>query len=104
MPRSEGDADGFDVVGHVLDGVLGHVLQALGLAGAALVDEDEAMGASQRQQPGQEVGVVGARTAMEDDERRAFAEFDVVDEHAVGIDEAGLLRVDGGCGPGGGHS
>jgi len=42
----ERDANGFNVVGHGLDGVLGDVLEALGFAGAALVDKDEAVGAA----------------------------------------------------------
>ena len=75
---------------------LADVLEALGLAGAALVDKDEAVGAGQGQQPGQKVGVVCAGTAVEDNQRRAFAEFNVVDEHAVGVDVALVLGVDGG--------
>ena len=62
-------AHGFHVVGHVLDGVFGYILQALGLPGAALVNEDQPVGARQRQQPRQEVGVVGAWAAMQDHQR-----------------------------------
>ena len=89
-----------DVLDVALDGVEAGVLQALGAAGAAFVDEDEAVSAGQRQQPGQEVVVAGAGTAMQDDQRRAVAEGLVVDEHAVGVDEALLLGVDGGLGGG----
>ena len=91
----ESHAHGFDVFDVALDGVLARILQALGPARAALVDEDEPVRARQGQQPGQEVGVVCAGTAMQDHERRAFAEFDVVNEHAVGVDKAVLQRIDG---------
>ncbi len=93
--QAESNAHGFNVLHVALNGVLARVLQALGAAGAALIDKDEAMGARQGQQPGQEVGVVGAGTAMQHHQRRAFAEFHVVDEHAVGVDKAILHRVDG---------
>ena len=89
--QAEGHAHGFNVVARRFDGVFARVLQALGPAGAALIDEDEPMRARQGQQPGQEVGVVGAGAAMQHHQRRAFAELDVVDEHAVGVDEAILL-------------
>ncbi len=102
LAQVECDADGLNVLDIALDGVLVHVLQALGLAGAALVNENEAMGARQREQPGKEVGMVGTGTAVEDHKWRAFAELDVVDEYAVGVDEALLHRVDGGGGLGGG--
>ena len=39
--------------------------------------------------------MVRAGAAMQHHQRRAFAEFHVVDEHAVGVDKAILLRVDG---------
>ncbi len=83
------------------DGVKARVLKALGAAGAALVNEDEAVSAGQRKQVRQEVVVAGAGTAMEDDERGAGAEGHVIDEDAVGVNEALLLGVDGGGGLGG---
>ena len=52
---------------------------------------------------GQEVCVVCARAAVEDDERGTLAEFVVVDEYAVGIDVALLGGVGGGRGLRGGE-
>ena len=40
--------------------------------------------------------MAGAGTAVQDDQRVTVAEGHVVDEHAVGVDEALLLGVDGG--------
>jgi hypothetical protein len=51
----EGHAHVLNVLDVGLDGVAAGVLQALGAARAALVDEDEAMGAGQRQKPGEPV-------------------------------------------------
>ena len=76
------------------------VLKALGSAGAALVNEDEAVGAGQREQVGEKVSVVGAGAAVDDDQRGACAEGYVVDEDAVGVNETFLLGVDGGGGLG----
>ena len=45
----EGLANGFNVFNHVFNGVEAYVLQALGIAGAALVNEDEAVGAGKRE-------------------------------------------------------
>ena len=78
-------------------------LSALGAAGAAFVNKDEAMGAGERQKPGEKVGMVSTGTSVEHDERRALAELDVVDEHTVGVDIAIVLRVDGGRRLGGGR-
>jgi len=105
LAQAERDADGFDIVGHVFDGVLARVLEALRLAGAALVNEDEVMRARQRQEPRQKLFIFRAGTTLKDNERRAFAEFDVVDVHAVRVDITRLHRVDGGRGlRGGKHS
>jgi hypothetical protein len=95
-------ADRFYVFDHGLDGVKARVLKALGAAGAALVNEDKAVGAGQRKQVRQKVGVVGAGTAVDDDQRGALAEGHVIDEDSVGVNETLLLGVDGGGGLGSG--
>ena len=95
LTEVESDAEGFDVFDIGLDGVLVDIFKAFGAAGAALVEEDEAVGAGEREEPGQEVVVGGAGAAVEDDERSAGAEADVVEEHAVGVHVA-LLRIEDG--------
>jgi len=97
----KGHAHVLDVFDHGLDGIFARVLKALGTAGAALVDEDEAVGAGQREQVRQKVSVVGAGSAMDDDQRGACAEGHVIDEHAVGVDKTFLLGINGGSGLGG---
>ena len=42
--------------------------------------------------------MVGAGTAVDHHQRRALADLDVVDHHAVRVNKALLLRVDGGSG------
>ena len=62
LPEAEGRADRLDVLDHVLDGVELRVLEALGPARAALVDEDEAIRPREREEVREEV-VVRARRA-----------------------------------------
>ncbi len=45
----------------------------------------------------EEVIVGSARAAMQDDQWRTLTEYRVVDEDTLGVDEAFLERVNGGC-------
>ena len=90
LPEVQVLPDRLDVLDHVLDGVALRIFELLGPARAALVDEDEAVGPRERQQVRQEVVVRGARPAVEDQQWLSVAERLVVDEDAVGVDEARL--------------
>ncbi len=93
LAQTQRHAHRLHVVRHVFDGVLARILQAFRLARPALVDKDEPVRARQREQPGQKVSVVGAGAAVQHHERRTFAELDVVNQHAVRVHIAALLRV-----------
>ena len=94
LAQVERDAHILDILDHRFHCVLARILQALRLARAPLVDEDEPMRARQRKQPRQKVGMIRSRPAVHHHERRSLAERHVVDQDAMGIDVAFLLRID----------
>src|SRR5258708_35730318 len=96
LAEAESLTNGLDILDHVRDGVLLRIFQSGGAAGAALVDEDQATSAHERQQVRKKVVVGSAGTAMQDHQRRAVSDGFVVDQHAMAIDGAFLHRVNSG--------
>ena len=53
------------------------------------------MGAGQREHIGQKIGVIGARSSVDDEQRGSVAKSCVIDQHAMRVDKAFLLGIDG---------
>ena len=85
LAEAQGPPDRLHVLGHGLDRVLRRVLELLRPAGAALVDEHQAVVPRERQQVRQEVVVRGSRTAVDHDQGRPAPEGDRVDHHPARI-------------------
>ena len=69
------------------------IFQLLRTPGAALVDENQLVVASQGKQIRKKIIVRGSRTTVNDEERLASAEDSVIDHYTVRINKAFLLNV-----------
>src|SRR2546430_13865350 len=88
LAKPQCSAHSLHVLDHVLNRVAGRIFQLLRTPGAALVDENQLVVASQGKQVRKKIIVRGSRTTVNDEQRLRSAADSVIDRYTARINKA----------------